>query len=81
MRVWVWQQWQMESDLAILQRFLTALKSQTHSVATLRTHPDQITHCLHHRWGEGVREGGREREKQIELSPEGRVTESVFCWL
>lgn len=44
----VWLRCQLGSDLVIMQRLLTALESQTHSVATLRTHPDQVTHCLHH---------------------------------
>lgn len=46
------------SDLAVLQRVLTAFDRQTHRVAGLRTHPHQVTHCLHHGWG-------RERERQL----------------
>lgn len=37
------------SNLDILQCFLAAIQCKAHSVATLGTHPDQVTHCLHHR--------------------------------
>lgn len=40
------------SDLAVLQRLLAALQSQTHRVAVLGTDPDQVTHGLHHSWGQ-----------------------------